>query len=278
LWEALLSAEPGRPAQLADSQVDAGCLAVADFTDMKSPFTLGHSRHVAQLAEAAARQCNLPETDTASLRRAGLLHDIGRVGVSAGIWGKAGPLTESEWERVRLHPYYTERVFARSKALEPLGALAALHHERLDGSGYHRRLAGSALPLTARLLAAADVYCAMTETRPHRPALASEAAAEQLRRDARAGKFDEKATEAVLAAAGHPVPTRKAASAELSEREIEVLRLVAHGLSNKEMGARLSISPKTVGHHVQHIYNKIGVSTRAGATLYAIQNNLLEAT
>ncbi len=280
LWEALLAAEPGHPAQLADSQIDAGCLAVADFADMKSPFTLGHSRNVSQLAEASARLCGLPETDAVSLRRAGLLHDIGRVGVTASIWGKVGSLAEGEWERVRLHPYYTERVLSRSKALEPLGALAALHHERLDGSGYHRRLPGASLPLNARLLAAADVYCAMTELRPHRAALAPEAAADQLRRDARSGKLDEKATEAVLAAAGHAsrLSTRRAASAELSEREIEVLRLVARGLSNKEMAARLIISPKTVGHHVQHIYDKIGVSTRAGATLFAIQNNLLEMT
>ncbi|MBI3241500.1 MAG: HD domain-containing protein [Chloroflexi bacterium] len=280
LWEALLTAEPGRPVQLTDSQIDAGCLAVADFTDMKSPFTLNHSRHVSQLAEASARLCGLPETDAVNLRRAGLLHDIGRVGVSAGIWGKAGSLTESEWERVRLHPYYTERVLSRSKTLEPLGALAALHHERLDGSGYHRRLPGASLPLSARLLAAADAYCAMTELRPHRTALTPEAAADQLRREARSGELDEKAVEAVLVAAGHAsrLPTCKAASVELSEREIEVLRLVARGLSNKEMAARLVISPKTVGHHVQHIYNKIGVSTRAGATLFAIQNNLLEAT
>ncbi len=278
-WDAVLNAEPGQPRHLNDDGFDAACHAVADFTDMKSPFTLGHSRHVAQLAEAAARECRLPQSDVEAMRHAALIHDIGRVGVTAGIWGKPGPLTEGEWERVRLHPYYTERVFARSPALEPLGALAALHHERLDGSGYHRRVAGSALPLTARLLAAADVYCAMTETRPHRPAFASEAAAEQLRRDARAGKFDEKAADAVLAAAGHAsrVSTRKAASAtELSEREIEVLRLVSRGFSNKDMARSLSISPKTVGHHVQHIYNKIGVSTRAGATLYAVQNNLLD--
>src|SRR5260370_1297289 len=138
----------------------------------------------------AVRLCVLPEADVVAIRRAGLLHDIGRVGVSAGIWGKSGPLSEREWERVRMHPYYTERVLARPPALARLGALASLHHERLDGSGYHRGVPASMLSPAARILAAADVYHAMIEPRPHPPARPPEAAAEELRREVRAGRLD----------------------------------------------------------------------------------------
>ena len=271
-----MAAEPELITWLSEAQLEDALLAIADFTDLKSPYLVGHSRGVATLAEAAARRYGLPETDAIGLRRAGLIHDLGRVGVSASIWNKPGPLTESEWERVRLYPYLTERILVRSQALAPLVELAILHQERLDGSGYHRRLSGNMLPLTARILAAADVYHAMTEPRPHRPALSPDEAADELRQDAKAGKLDAAAVDAVLSAAGHQVQQpRHSTPGGLSKREIEVLRLIARGLSNPEIGAQLVISKKTVGHHVQHIYNKIDVSTRAGATLFAMQHNLL---
>jgi len=133
--------------RLTEAQLDTACQAIADFTDIKSPYTLGHSTGVAALAAEAARRCGLPADDVIAIRRTGLLHDIGRVGVSAGIWGKPGPLTSREWEQVRLHPYHTERILARPAALARLGALAALHHERLDGSGYHRAAPASIISL-----------------------------------------------------------------------------------------------------------------------------------
>jgi DNA-binding CsgD family transcriptional regulator len=177
---------------------------------------------------------------------------------------------------VRMHAYYTERVLARPPTLARLGTIAALHHERLDGSGYHRGAPSAMLQPAARILAAADVYHAMTEPRPHRPALAPEGAAEQLKREVRAGRIDSDAANAVLAAAGHHVcRTRREAVAGLSEREVEVLRLVARGHSMKQMAELLTISQKTVDHHIQHIYTKIGVSTRAAATLFAMQHDLL---
>lgn len=278
-WEVVLSLEPGARLSLSDQQFDTACRAIADFADIKSPYTLGHSAGVAELASSAARHCGLPAADVAVLRQAGLLHDIGRVGVSAGIWGKPGPLSEREWERVRMHPYFTERVLARPGLLARLGALAALHHERLDGSGYYRGLKASLLSPAARILAAADVYHAMTEPRPHRPALLPEIAAAQLRREVRAGRLDGEATESVLAAAGHRVrTTRRELVAGLSEREIEVLRHIARGYTKKQMAGLLIISEKTVDNHIQHIYNKIGVSTRAGATLFAMEHDLLAVT
>jgi HD-GYP domain-containing protein (c-di-GMP phosphodiesterase class II) len=276
-WDATLAAEPGKPFMLVGERLDVGMQAIADFADLKTPFTLAHSRQVADLAGRAAQQYGLPASDATMVRWAGLVHDVGRVGVSAAIWNKPGPLTESEWERVRLHPYYTERILAKSPLLAKLGAIAAMHHERLDGSGFHKQLPAAAIPTTARILAAADLYQRKIETRPHRPALTPDEAAAELRRSGKAGKLDEKTVDAVLSAAGHRrQQPRRVPSTELSEREIEVLRLIARGLSNKEMAAALIISPKTIGHHIQHIYDKINCSTRASATLYAMQNHLLE--
>ncbi len=275
-WEMVLSLEPGVRTRLSAEQFDTVCRAIADFADIKSPYTIGHSVGVAELAAKAARRCGLPEADTVTIRQAALLQDIGRVGVSAGIWGKPGPLSASDWERVRMHPYYTERILARPGVLARLGTLAALHHERLDGSGYYRGLPASMLSPAARILAAADVYHAMTEPRPHRPAFSSELAAEQLHREARAGRLDSEATNSVLAAAGHQIrSTRRELVAGLSIREVEVLRLIARGHSKKQMAGLLIISEKTVDNHIQHIYNKIGVSTRAAATLFASEHDLL---
>jgi len=275
-WATLVGLEPGRRRMLSAAEFDTACAAIADFADIKSPFLLGHSPGVARLAEGAARQVGLPEADVVALRQAGLLHDIGRVGVSAGIWGKPGPLTEREWEKVRLHAYYAERVLARPAGLARLGAVAALHHERLDASGYHRQAPASALPPAARLLAAADVYQALTEQRPHRPAQPPGAAAGVLKGEARAGRLDPEAVAAVLAVAGQGAPPRrKELVAGLSEREVEVLRLVARGHSIKEIAAQLSLAPKTVDNHIQHIYIKAGVTTRAGATLFAMEQGLL---
>lgn len=279
VWEAVLAAEPGARPRLSGERFDAAVRAMADFADLKSSYTRGHSSGVARLAAAAARRCRLPEEDALFAYRAGMLHDLGRVGVSARIWEKPGPLMDDEWEQVRLHPYLTERVLSRSAAFAPLATLAALHHERLDGSGYHRGLPASMLPPAARILGAADAYHAMTEPRPHRPALPPEKAADELRGEVRAGRLDGEAVNAVLAAAGHRVrQARREWPAGLSKREVEVLRLVARGLSNREMARQLFISEGTIHHHVQHIYHKIGVSTRAAAALFAMQHDLLGDT
>jgi HD-GYP domain-containing protein (c-di-GMP phosphodiesterase class II) len=208
--------------------------------------------------------------------RAAHLHDLGRTGVFQRIWDKEGALTESEWERVRMHSYYTERIVARLGSLGTAAAIAALAHERLDGSGYHRRLPSSAVSLGARLLAAADAYHAMIEARPHRAAFTPAGAAEELGREAAAGRFDRGAVAAVLAAAGHrAAPIRATHPAGLSSREVEVLRVLSLGLTNKEIATRLDISVKTAGNHVQHIFEKVGVTTRAAATLFAMQHDLL---
>lgn len=276
LWEAVLESEPGPRIWLTGPQFENALFVIADFADIKSRYHLGHSRRVADLAAQAGEKL-LPANEVVKVRRAGLLHDVGRVGVSASIWGKPGALSESEWERVRLHPHYTERIFSRSATLAPLGTLAAQHHERLDGSGYHRRLLAPMLSPAARVLAAADVYCAMTEARPHRPALSPEAAADELRREVRARRLDADAVNAILNVAGHPrAASRTTLPLDLSPRELDVLRLIARGYTNKQMARQLILSPKTIGHHIERLYNKISVSTRAGATLFTVQNNLLD--
>jgi HD-GYP domain-containing protein (c-di-GMP phosphodiesterase class II) len=275
-WDAVLAAEPGQPARILDTEMDEVLRAIADFVDLKSPYTVGHSRGVATLAAAAAQRCGLPDADVIAVRRAGWLHDLGRIGVANTIWDKPGPLSDAEWERVRLHPYYTERVLARLSGLGQVRTIAAQHHERLDGSGYHRGLPASLLPTPARLLAAADVYHALTELRPHRTALPAARAADELRRQVRAGLLDQDAVHAVIDAAGHRQrATRRTWVAGLTDREIEVLRLLARGHSNRQMAAQLHVSERTIHHHIEHIYDKIDVSTRAGATLFAMHHNLL---
>jgi HD-GYP domain-containing protein (c-di-GMP phosphodiesterase class II) len=274
-WEAVIDAEPALAVVLSAERFDAALVAIANFVDLKSPYTLGHARAVADLAAATGARLGMPEEDVRTLRRAGLVHDLGRLGVSNSIWDKPGPLGAGEWERVRLHPYLTERMLHQSEALAPLGAIAVQHRERLDGSGYPHGLTGAAISRAARILGAADAYQAMREPRPHRPARDPGDAAAELRADAQAGRLDHDAAEAVLGAAGHRVLRRHGGPAGLTAREVEVLRLLARGLSNKQIAERLVISPKTVGNHVEHIYMKIDASTRARASLFAMQHGLL---
>jgi response regulator RpfG family c-di-GMP phosphodiesterase/DNA-binding CsgD family transcriptional regulator len=276
LWDQVLALEPGTGRSLDPEALDGALEAVADFSDIKSPWFLNHSRAVADLAARAATHFRLPAADCRTLRRAGLVHDIGKVGVTASLWGHTGALSDRQWEAVRQHPYYTGRVFARSVALTPLGALASLHHERLDGSGYHRNLPGAMLPASARILAAANRYQALTEARAHRAALSADHAAERLRSDAARNQFDPDAVRAVLDAAGHrPRRTDATVPDGLTQREIEVLRLLARGRTMKAAAAELQVSYKTIDRHVQNIYGKIGVTTRAGAILWAMEHGMV---
>jgi len=247
-----------------------------DLADLKAPYLLGHSRAVATLAGGAAEQLRLPDAISRDLEAAGLLHDVGRVAVSNAVWDKAGRLNADEWEQVRLHPYYSERILGGSAELARLASLVGRHHERLDGSGYHRGCAADDLPMPARILAAADTYRTLTEPRPHRRALEAEQARQHLL-DASGSALDPDAVDAVLGAAGHPIPDRAGdPPAGLSDREVEVLGLLARGCNNAEIAARLFISRRTAEHHVQHIYAKIGVSSRAAATLFAVEHHLLD--
>jgi HD-GYP domain-containing protein (c-di-GMP phosphodiesterase class II) len=275
-WDGVIAAEPALGGPLSDREFDGALGAVADFVDLKSPYTLGHARGVAQLVEAAGAKLGLDGEALTTLRRAGLAHGLGRLGVSNAIWDKRGPLGAGEWERVRLQPYLTERILRQSTGLRAVGAVAAQLRERLDGSGYPGGLSGTAITQPARILGAADAYQSMLEPRPHRAARTPDEAAAELRAEVRAGRLDGDAAEAVLVAAGHRARARRERPAGLTTREIDVLRLVARGLSSKEIAAELVISPKTARNHTEHIYVKIGATNRVGASLFAIKHGLLE--
>ena len=271
-WDEVLQREPPPQPVIAESRAEPVLEAFADFVDLKSPYTPGHSREVASLAARAT------PTDATNVRRAALVHDLGRTSVPNGIWDKPSRLTDGEWERVRLHPYYSERILGRVQSLKSLSVLAGMHHERMDGSGYHRGSARADVPAGARVLAAADAYQAMTQARPHRPAFAAAQAADELEQMAKTNRLDAEAVSSVLSAAGHELskPSRVAWPAGLSDREVEVLRLICRGGTKKQVASLLSISPSTVDHHVRHIYDKAGVQTRAGATLFALEHDLLK--
>jgi HD-GYP domain-containing protein (c-di-GMP phosphodiesterase class II) len=274
---AVIDGEPEPRHRITESRIDDVARAFGDMADLKSPWLHGHSTGVATLADGAARTLDLPGEEVIRIRQAGYLHDLGRVGVPSGIWGKSGPLTTAEWEQVRLHPYHAERILAQSPALASLAPLAGMHHERLDGSGYHHGIVAAAIPIGARVLAVANAYQARIHERPHRPARPPEAVAALMQAHAEAGRMDADAVGAVLEVAGHEVaPKHRTWPAGLTDREVQVLRLAAHGMSNREIGASLSISPKTAGHHIQHIYDKVTVSTRAGAALFAMEHGLLQ--
>ena len=275
MWQQALESEPLPRVLLGADRITAAFGAIAALADLKSPWFREHSTGVAELAEAAAWRAGLAPDLVATVRCAALALDLGRVGVSNAIWEKAGPLGFGEWERVRLHPHFTERAFAQSQALAPIGRLAGAHHERLDGSGYHRGT-GQALGQSARILAAADSYVAMRESRPYRAALDEAVAQAELLRDAREGRLDAESVDLVLGAAGHrPKQPARELPAGLTQRELEVLRVLVRGESNQAIAETLGISARTVGHHLQHVYQKAGVRSRAAATVWAFEHNLV---
>jgi HD-GYP domain-containing protein (c-di-GMP phosphodiesterase class II) len=273
-WETALDSEPFPQAAVARSQLDEVLAGFADFVDLKCPYLYGHSSGVSRIVGAAAASLGLDDA-IGRVRRAALVHDLGRVGISNTVWDRAGRLTMEDWERVRLHPYYTERILARCSLWPELSA-ACQHHERLDGSGYHRSLGAARLTMEERLLAAADVFQALTQDRPHRPRRSTEQAVDELTREVEAGLLDARCVGAVAEVAGHRQRDLARWPDDLTDREIDVLRLLARGRSNKQIAAELVISPKTAGHHLEHIYSKIEVRTRAGAALYAMEHGLAE--
>src|ERR1700730_12984548 len=271
--------DPAPPLPLPSSHIDRITSAFADFVDLKSSYTLGHSTKLAELATGAGVALGLDEAAVNDLRRAAQVHDLGNVSVPNRIWTKAGPLNRAEWERVRLHPYQSQRVLTVAEPLRVSGELAGMHHERLGGSGYHRGLPAASIPLTARLLAAAEVYQSLVEERPWRPAMTRSEAAAQLREEMRQGRFDRQAVDAVLEAARQPRTGRRGSQswpASLTAPEVDVRRMVARGRSNKEIARALHVSEATVHTHVINVYGKIEVKTRAGAALFALEHDLIQ--
>jgi len=238
------------------------------------------------MAERLARRLALPEVEVTVVRRAALVHDVGLAAIPSLILDKPrATLTQVEWERLRLHPYHAERILSRVPALAPLVPLVAAHHERPDGRGYYRGVFGSQIPLGAGIIAVADSFDELTHDAAERAALEPAAALAQLQREAGSG-LSPAAVDALArelgnngtASAGVAVtsrPARQQWPAGLSDREVEIVRLLARGLRRKELAGQLFLSEHTVRHHLEHIYNKLGVSTRVGATLFAIEHDLL---
>ena len=281
-WTAVLALEPEPHRWLEGDDLDAALTVAADFIDLKSPYMGGHSRRCADLAADAARLLGFTEDAIVTLRRAALVHDFGTTAVPNSIWDKPGPLTRTEFDRVELHPMLTEQMLRRSPGLAVLNPTAAAHHEKRDGSGYHKRLRGDVDDPGARVLAVTEIYVGLTTDRADRPAHSAADAAAEIRRLEAEGVIESRACRAVLVAAGHgeaePLPAkRRLAPGALSDREVEVLRLAARGLTARQIAERLFISPKTTDHHIQHIYNKIGVSTRAAAALWAMEHGVVGA-
>ncbi|MGQ0576535.1 MAG: HD domain-containing phosphohydrolase [Pseudonocardia sp.] len=274
LLAAVVAAEPGPGAWVDDAGREELCAALAIVVDLKGRHLVGHSAHVVAVADAAADLAGVAGPDRTALRAAAHLHDLGRAAVSSAIWDSPGPLGAADWERVRLHAYWTDRVLRRCPGIAPLAEVAAAHHERCDATGYHRGVRASELPFTARLLAAADVFAAATEPRAHRPARTPADAARLLTDEAAAGRLDATACAAVVEGAGLPRP-RRSWPADLTDREVDVLRRAARGLSNRAIAAELGISERTVGHHLAHVYDKTGRRTRAGAAVFAMEHGLL---
>ena len=279
IWEVALDAEPEPRRFVAPSHIDAVTETFADFVDLKASHAVAHSSHVADLASAAGAGLGLTEKEVATLRRAAQVHDLGNVSVPHRILVKKEPIDRTERDRIRLHPYHTHRVLSVSESLREIGAAAGMHHERPDGTGYHRGLSAAAIPLPARVLAVAEAYQSMREDRPWRGALPAGRAADELRREAREGRLDRRSVDAVLDAAGQGGARRRAARswpAGLTDREVDVLRLLASGRSNKQTAIQLHVSEATVHTHVINVYGKIGLNTRAGATLFALENDLIQ--
>jgi HD-GYP domain-containing protein (c-di-GMP phosphodiesterase class II)/DNA-binding CsgD family transcriptional regulator len=278
-WDAVLELEPEPHRTLEGTDLDEALSVAADFIDLKSPYKGSHSRRCAQLATDAAKLLGATDAELTTLHRAALLHELGTTAIPNSILDKGASLTRAELDRVGLHPMLTEQMLGRSPALAALNPVAAAHHEKADGSGYHKGLLADATDRQARVLAAADVYVGLTTERADRPAFSADDAATELRRLVSEGVLEHGTADAVLTAAGHdgshtPTP-RIQHPGGLTRREVEVLRLAAKGLTTQAIADRLFISPKTADHHIQHVYTKIEVSTRAAAALWAIQHGVI---
>jgi HD-GYP domain-containing protein (c-di-GMP phosphodiesterase class II) len=275
-WDVFMAANPPGWASSGALDVPAIAVAFARCVDLKSPWTLAHSTGVAALCRAALERAGAGREEADAGYVSGLLHDLGRLSVPNGVWDKKGPLTPVEMSRMRTHVSVSEAVVARSSLLAAHAPAIGAHHERLDGSGYPRQSSGKSSSRVALTLAAADVFHALTEERPHRPLRSLDEAASIVREEVRAGRLDGRAADAVATAAGaRPAKLKGELPLGLSEREAEVLALLARGLSNKEIGTVLFISARTAGNHIAHIYDKTGINTRAGAALFAVTRGLV---
>lgn len=273
----VLAMRPATSAELrTEAQIDMVCEALADFADIRARTRWNHSSDVAKQTVAIAQQLGLGRTEQRRARRAALLHDLGAVSVPIAVLDKKEPLSEGERELLRLHSHYTERVLERVGPLHDLAVEASADHEWVNGEGYHHHLVGDQIPLVGRIMAVADTYLSLASDQKE----ALEPARAMSTLEPLVGtQLDGLCFEGLVnVLTGLPTertsPPRVALSDGLTEREVEVLRLLARGLSNPQIGQALVISRKTVEHHLEHIYNKLDISTRTSAVAYAVHRGL----
>jgi HD-GYP domain-containing protein (c-di-GMP phosphodiesterase class II) len=277
--ERVLALEPDSDlATVGEDRLDDLALAFADFVDLKSPFAAAHSRRVGQIAERIAGAMGCPDAEVERFRRAGLMHDLGLVALPSQMLNKPeGRLGASEREQLRLHSYYGERILGRAPVMADLTPLVGAHHERLDGAGYFRGLRDRDIPLGGRIVAVANRFDEISHDAPGQPGLPLEDALAVLNSEAGAA-LDREVVRTLRACLGQsPGDGRphKEWPAGLTNREVEVLRLAARGLTRRQVAERLVITENTVRHHLEHIYNKTGTSTRVAATLFAMEHDLI---
>jgi HD-GYP domain-containing protein (c-di-GMP phosphodiesterase class II) len=270
LWQAVLDREPDA-AWLSGAPLRRALAALGDYADLKLPERAGHARRVARLASTVAGIASLDDGEAEVLVQAALVHDVGMVAVPVGVWRGVSRAGDTESELVRLHPHWSARVLGRCVGLERVALVAGQHHERRDGSGYPFQLAGD-LGRVSGLLACVVLFDELTAIGGRRE---DEAAAEMAALTD-AGALDRRDVQAILEAAGfNAPPARVDRPAGLTEREVDVLGLLARGLTNRQIAAALCVSVKTVGAHVEHVYVKAGVRSRAAATLFAMHHDLV---
>jgi len=278
IGEVVLDLEPDSPHRyIGEAKLDDVALAAADFVDLKSPFTVGHSRETAHFAVCIARRMDLPQSDIDTIRRAALVHDLGLIALPGHILLDQEQLSAVDKEKLRLHPYYTERILSRVPALEPVAAIAGMHHERLDGTGYYRGLSGDELPVGACILALADAFQDRLQGAPNRRDLDPEDVLKAMEPEA-GTRFSPECFAALAQELGVAAPSprrQRELPAGLTGREVEVLQQVAKGDTNRQVAQALVISERTVAHHLEHIYDKIGISSRAAAVFFAMEHELL---
>jgi len=250
---------------------------VADIIDLKLPWMTGYSRSVAATAASCAARFALDANAQNRLYCAGLVHGMGRAAVPNPVWDAPARLSPAAWEKARLVPYWTSRAGRQTGSLAEAAELGSYAYERLDGSGYFRGVSGAALPVEARILAASAAWVAMRAARPWRAALTQDEAAKLLHEEAALGRFDADVVHALIdeRVAPRRVVNPRAQTARLSAREVDVLRGISRGASNKEVARDLSLSPSTVRTHVESVFRKLDCSTRAAATLKALALGVL---
>ncbi len=275
--ERVMALEPRSAlATVEEARIDEVALAFADYIDLKSRYAAAHSRRVGALAEQVARLMDCSPSAVTQIRRAALMHDLGLVGVPSYVLDRPWrELSEPERDQYRLHPYHGERILKQVPPFQPLAEMVGTHQERADGSGFYRGLRGASISLGARIISVADRLDELTHDAPGAPARPVADALVQMRGEpfdpavisALAKALGEAPAEAAVARAPRP--------AGLTEREIEVLRLAASGLTRRDIARRLVISEYTVRHHLEHIYQKTGTTNRVSATLFAMEHGVL---